>query len=172
MRLEEVAKIARAAVPDAEAIRSRISEIEAANAKARDNRRYAAAAKDVDALGLQIREQDELVVATEAERVRALAEAAYPVPGLGLDDAGVTLGGLPFSQAGSAEQIKVSVAIGAALNPGLKVLLVRNGNLLDSGSLKAVAAQAEELGMQIWMEYVSETGEGMSVMLVDGEVAS
>jgi hypothetical protein len=45
------------------------------------------------------------------------------------------------------------------------------GNMLDKDSLSAVAAQAEAAGMQVWMEFVSESKDGVAVMLVDGEVA-
>jgi hypothetical protein len=93
------------------------------------------------------------------------------VPGLGLSDDGVTFGGLPFAQASSSEQLRVSVAIGLALNPKLKVLLIRNGNMLDDDSLKAVAAQAEEAGAQVWCEWVTSNPEGVSVMIEDGRVA-
>jgi len=64
----------------------------------------------------------------------------------------------------------VSVAIGVALNPQLKVLLIRNGNMLDKASLASVAEQAEAAGMQVWVEMVAEDKDGMTVMMVDGEV--
>ena len=83
----------------------------------------------------------------------------------------MTFGSLPFSQASSSEQLRVSVAIGLALNPKLKVLLIRSGNLLDDDSLKAVAAQAEAAEAQVWVEWVTANAEGVSVMIEDGRVA-
>ncbi|NGZ99664.1 hypothetical protein G5V59_02720 [Nocardioides sp. W3-2-3] len=47
----------------------------------------------------------------------ALAKATFPVDGLGFDDDGVTYQGVPFAQASSAEQIRVSLAMAMSLNP-------------------------------------------------------
>ena len=63
------------------------------------------------------------------------------------------------------------MAIGLALNPQLKVLLVRQGSLLDTQSLANVAAQAEAADAQVWVERVTDTGEGVSVLIEDGAVA-
>ena len=62
-----------------------------------------------------------------ADKARQLGEAVWPVSGLGFDENGVTFDGLPFEQASSAERLRVSVAMGFALNPTLRVLLIRDG---------------------------------------------
>jgi hypothetical protein len=64
----------------------------------------------------------------------------------------------------------VSVAIGLALNPKLKVLLVRNGNLLDDDGLKALSEMADASGAQVWMELVTKDAGGVTVMIEDGHV--
>ena len=165
------AQAARAVVPDTSAIRQQLDEAEAANVKVRANKRRWEALEACAEVLRDVEAQQGVIDAAEADKRRVLSEAKFPVPGLGLSDDGVTFNDLPFAQAGSAEQVRVSVAIGIALNPQLKVLLIRNGNLLDDDSLKAVAAQAEEAGMQVWMEYVSASKDGVAVMMVDGEVA-
>jgi chromosome segregation ATPase len=167
---KDLAKQAHAAIPDTESLRTRLGEIDNQNVQVRANEKYRAMSKDVAELGQQIKEQDTLVQNADQAKKDALAGAKFPVAGLGLTDNGVTFKGLPFAQAGSAEQVRVSVAIGIALNPTLKVLLIRNGNLLDKDSLHAVAAQAEVADMQVWMEFVSESKDGVAVMLEDGSV--
>lgn len=164
------AQAARAVVPDAEALRIKLKNTEVLNAGVRANKKRAEAQMELDAITLNLAAQHDLVVQAEQEKVDALANATFPVPGLGLSEDGITFNGHPFEQAGSAEQVRVSVAIGIALNPQLKVLLIRNGNLLDHASLAAVAAQAEGADMQVWMEYVTESSDGVAVMMVDGEV--
>lgn len=168
---QAAAEAARAAVPDAEAIRKKLTDAEAANAKARANKAQADAAKQVAELKAKADAEDAAVKAADREKEGALKAAQFPVEGLGLSDAGVTFGGLPFSQASTAEQIRTSVAIGFALNPGLRLLLVRNGNALDEDSLRVVAAQAEAAGGQILMEYVTKDAGEVSVMIEDGRVA-
>jgi hypothetical protein len=166
------AEAAKAVVPDRAAIVKRMEDAERVNGEVRNNRAYAAKAAEVDQTGTQANEQDAIVKAADEEKVALLAAAKFPVEGLGLSDDGVIFNGLPFDQAGSAEQVRVSVAIGIALNPKLKVLLIRNGNLLDHDSLKAVSAQAEAAGVQVWMEWVAAGKDGVvTVLMEDGEVA-
>jgi len=61
--------------------------------------------------------------------------------------------------------------IGLAANPKLRVLLIRDGSLLDSENLEVVRKMAEEADAQIWLEKVSE-GADCSVIIEDGEVKS
>ncbi|MDD1728767.1 MAG: AAA family ATPase [Methanospirillum sp.] len=99
----------------------------------------------------------------------ALAAAKFPVPGLSFDETGILLNGVPFAQASTAEQIRVSLAMGIALNPELRVLLIRDGNALDSDSLRMVEQMAKDADMQIWMERVDESGQ-VGVIIEDGTV--
>lgn len=105
-------------------------------------------------------------------RKKAMIDGAeFPVPGLGFDDGGVTLNGLPLVQASQAEQLRVSVAICVARNPKLRVALVKDGSLLDDSSLKLLAKLCQEKDLQVWLEAVGEDGPA-SVVIVDGEVRS
>jgi len=105
----------------------------------------------------------------DAEKASALAEANLPVKGLAFSDAGVTLNGIPFAQSSSAEQLRVSVALGLAMNPQIKVLLIRDGSLLDTDSLRLVSEMAEAAGGQVFVERVSDGAE-CAVIIEDGMV--
>jgi hypothetical protein len=163
------------AVPDFEVIRKKLADIESDNTKVRANRKRAEAQVEVDHLAGEIIVANTAITEAETAKQTALETAKFPVVGLGLNDDGVTFdagqGSVPFEQASSSEQLRVSVAIGLALNPTLKVLLIRNGNLLDDDSLKTIAAQAETAEAQLWLEYVTSNSEGVSVMLEDGHLA-
>lgn len=98
-----------------------------------------------------------------------LESAKFPVKGLSFDESGVLFQGVSLKQASSAEQIRVSLAIGIAMNPSLKVLLIRDGSLLDSKSRELVADMAAEHGMQVWIEAVDESGQ-VGFMIEDGAV--
>jgi len=103
-------------------------------------------------------------------RVEMIENANMPIPGLGLEDGEVTYNGTPFDQISSAEQLKVSVAMGLAMNPKLKVILIRDGSLLDSESMATIGRMADESGAQIWIETVSD-GDARGVVIEDGMVA-
>jgi hypothetical protein len=103
---------------------------------------------------------------TKAKKIQG---AKFPIPGLALGDEGVTLDGIPLNQASSSGRLKVSVAIGLALNPRLKVLLIRDGSLLDDNSMKLVAEMAAQADAQVWIERV-EDDKTVSVVIEDGHV--
>lgn len=105
----------------------------------------------------------------DAAKAKALAEAHWPIPGLGFKDDEVTYKDLPHSQASSAEQMMVAIAIAFSLNPRLPVVLIRDGSLLDQQSLAMVAAEAERRNAQLWIERVGY-GDECSVVIEDGMV--
>jgi DNA repair exonuclease SbcCD ATPase subunit len=168
---EQAAAEARAAVPDTGVVEAELKAIEQHNRKVREN----IAASDADAKAIELEGRVDVlnieIEGIDAQKARALKEAQFPVPGLGLSDdtTAVTFNGLPLEQASQAEQLRVSVAIGAALNPSLQVLLVRQGSLLDSSGMTALAALAAEANVQVWVERVSDGDGPATVVIEDGE---
>lgn len=104
----------------------------------------------------------------DRQKADGLAAAHMPTPDLGFDDQGVTLAGVPFKQASSAEQIRASIAMGIALNPKLRTLFIRDGSLLDADSMTAIAEQAAENDYQIIMERVGTSDPG-AIIIHDGQ---
>jgi hypothetical protein len=102
-------------------------------------------------------------------KARSLAKAKWPVPGMGFDVNGPTLNGLPFSQASGAEKLGTSVAMAVAMNPKLRVMLIRDGSLLDAENLALLGQLAEEHDAQIWIERVAGD-EPVGIVIEDGEV--
>lgn len=105
----------------------------------------------------------------ESSKSKALASAKWPIPGLAFSTSGVTYNEIPFEQCSSAEQLRVSLAIGMALNPKLRVLLIRDGSLLDSKSFAEVESLAGKNGYQVWIEQVDESGK-VGIVIENGEV--
>jgi hypothetical protein len=164
--------IAASSVPvyqDAEPIRKAIQEAETVNRQVRANASRAAMVAQFETAKKQYADLDKQIEAIDAEKARMVREAAFPVAGLGLTEDGVTFKGLPFSQCSSAEQLRVSVAMGLAMNPALKVLLIRDGSLLDDDSMKAIGEMVDAAGAQVWIERVGE-GDECSVVIENGTV--
>ena len=121
--------------------------------------------------------EDESKRLTEAMEARtkakenAISRATMPIPALGFGDGLVLYQGIPFEQASSAEQLRVSTAIAMAANPKLKVIRITDGSLLDSDSLAMLHAMAEENGFQVWLEVVSDS-KNIGVVISDGEVVA
>lgn len=154
---------------DEQEIRQQIANSQAINAKVRDNQKRDNAELEFE--GAQARSEilSSDIAEIDKRKDREMAKASFPVDGLGFDENGVTLNGIPFGQSSSAEALRVSVAMGIAMNPDLKVLLIRDGSLLDKESLGMVAEMANRSGHQIWIERVG-TGDECQVIIEDGNV--
>ena len=108
------------------------------------------------------------IATIDAAKDAAIKAAPFPVPGLGFDESGVLLNELPMDQASSAEQLRVSVAMGFSMNPDLRIMLIRDGSLLDDDSMAILAGMAKDADAQVWIERVGEGGA--SVIIEDGAV--
>lgn len=150
-------------------IEQQITDASRRNAACKDNAARETAIDHAKELQAEAEALTDRIEEIDATKARLMAEAAWPIPGLGFGASGVTLNNLPFEQASSSEQLAVSVAVGAALNPACRVLLIRDGSLLDADTLRVVGELAERYDCQVWIERVSD-GEECSVVIEDGAV--
>ena len=154
-----------------EEVRKRLFSAEESNRKVDDNHAHAELSADLEALAERTRQLKRSIDMCDDRKANMIIDATYPVDGLTADDDCAMLDGVPFSQASHAEQLQCSVAIGLALNPTLKVLLIRDGSALDANSLEAITAMARDAGAQLWIERVGH-GDECTVIIEDGEVMS
>lgn len=167
---DRATQIAEAAArEDTDEIEQQIADASRRNAACKDNAARETAIDHAKELQAEAEALTDRIEEIDATKARLMAEAAWPIPGLGFGAHGVTLNNLPFEQASSSEQLAVSVAVGAALNPACRVLLIRDGSLLDADSLRVVGELAEKYDCQVWIERVSD-GEECSVVIEDGAV--
>lgn len=157
--------------PDTQSIEARLASLDDVNAAVRARRereRVAEAAREArDAYDQRTAD----IIALDREKELGLSSATFPIDGLGFDNDGVTYRGVPFSQASSAEQIRVSLAMAMALNPKLRVIRILDGSLLDAENLSLVQQMAVEKDYQVWVEKVDD-GSGVGVLIEDGQVAA
>lgn len=147
-----------------------IQRIEETNRRARAYKERAAA---LDALRSNRAHAESLtddIEAVDAERARILTAAPFPVPGLSLEDDGITYNGIPFDQTATSTKIRVSLAICLALNPELRLVVVKDGSLLDDQSLALLAEWAEANACQVIVERVAESVHGYGVVIEEGRV--
>jgi hypothetical protein len=140
---------------DAHVIMARMIAARGTNGKIEALRQRRAAEAEIDR---QEGEAKALTVRMDQRTQEArdkIAKAALPFQGLALTPDGVILlDGLPFNQASDADQLRASVGLAMAANPKLRVILVREGSLLDDDSMKLLTEIATERQYQIWIERV------------------
>lgn len=177
--LEQAEKAAKAAQQasddhlnpiDLTAIQAQIDGAEATNRLVRKAQERGALSFQFEAAKGQANQLTAKLDQIAKTKADGLAAAQFPVQGLGFTEEGVTYQGVPFKQASSAEQIRVSMAMAIALNPKLKVIRIQDGSLLDTDSLALIEETAQEHGYQIWLEVVGDDIED-AYTIIDGEVA-
>jgi recombinational DNA repair ATPase RecF len=162
------------ALIDVAAIRGLLASAEAVNAtraKFASKRSYAKLAMDI------MQQADALTAELEAldkAKGDAIAKAKLPVQGLSFGEDALTLNGLPFEQASTAEKLRASVAIGMALAPpaedqALRIMTVDEGSELDNKSMKLLAELADLHGYQVWIARVDDKGE-QGFVIEDGQL--
>lgn len=156
---------------DVEQLEASLASVEETNAAIRANNTARGKADAKESLRAEYETLTGQLATLDKKKQDALAQATFPVDGLGFDDTGVTFQGVPFGQASSAEQIRVSLAMAIAANPKLRVVRIMDGSLLDVDGMRMVAETAAEHDMQVWMEKVG-TGDGVGVIIEDGQVSN
>ena len=154
---------------DIEPLRQKLETVEDTNSKVEAKQAYNRCVNQLSGYRERYSELTDAIKAVDAEKQSLLEDSELPVEGLSFDEDGVALNGISFEQASSAEQLRVSVAIGLAANPKLRVLLIKDGSLLDESNLKIVGKMAKKADAQIWLERVG-TGKEISVVMEDGEI--
>lgn len=148
-------------------IKLRMQTVEATNSKVRANAKYAEVETKLAAVKARSEGLTERLDAIEDEKAALVAAAELPIEGLGFALDGLTFKGLPFEQASSAQRIAISAAMGMALSPDLRIMLIHDGSLLDADSLAALETMAQAQDYQIWIERVGGGAE-CAVILEDG----
>lgn len=152
-----------------EPLEEKLAGAEDANRKVRENEARADVLLARKKLAADFNALTDKIDTLDDEKKQRVKDADLPVPGLGFGEDGLTLDGLPFEQASSAQQLRTSVAMGAAMNREFRVMLIDQGSELDSDNLDLVGKMADEHDCQLWIVRVSE-GDECTVVMENGKV--
>lgn len=155
---------------DTAAVSAELTAANTLNGAIADAARYRTLQAEYDAAESSWTTLDESIKERARQREEAIARAKMPIDGLGIGDGQVLYEGLPFSQASNAQQIRVSMALGMSSNPKLRVMIIKDGSLLDQKSLALITEMAAKNGFQVWIERVDSSGK-VGVVMEDGEAS-
>ena len=156
-------------VPDIDSLQEQLTNIETINKQVRQKQQAFSIRERLQQAEKTVEDLSESIKDIDQDKRDALESAKFPVKGLTFDESGVLFQGVSLKQASSAEQIRVSLAIGIAMNPALKFMIIRDGSLLDTKSRELVADMAAKHDMQVFIEAVDESGK-MGFVIEDGTV--
>lgn len=154
---------------DVAPLKEKLKNLEASNAKVRAKVQRRALTGIVSE---QTRMSDQLTQNIEdidKTKTRMIADAKFPLPELSFNGTEIVYNGIPFAQSSDGEKLRVSVAVGMALNPKLRVIFVRDGSLLDEAGLKTIADLAAANDYQVWLEDARST-DPSAIEIVDGGI--
>jgi hypothetical protein len=148
----------------------RLEQAEETNRMVRDNAMHAQVSSAVIEMRAKAAALTAQIEAIDEARRERIANASFPVDGLGFSEGTVTYQDLPLSQASHAERVRISAAIGLALHPELRVLLIRDAEKLDAEGMRLIADLAAQHDAQLWLERAGHSDPG-AVVIEDGEVS-
>lgn len=135
--------------------------------------------RDAEKVVAQVRKESETISETiealDQKKATLLSQAQFPLETLGIEEDGkggyrIMYGGVPLEDCSSSERMRISMALALSLNPKVRVLLVREGSMLDEESRGAIETWAVEHQCQIWLELATTSKEGNGFLIEAGEL--
>ena len=129
--------------------------------------------KDVREFKKQSDDITERLATIEVEKKELFKENPLPVKDLTFSEDEIHYKELPFNenQHPSSTIIGVGLKIAMAMNPNLRLLIVKDGSLLDKKMLNFILKMVDKKGYQVFVEMVDFSGESeLTIDFVEGEV--
>jgi len=166
--LEKECKTTQApAAVDTEPIKQKLRDAEKINADVVKFEAHESAVNDLEFSKAQYKELGEQREAVEAEKRKRTETLKMPVDGLEIVEDGLKYKGRYFDDLNEAKKLEISMAVGMAANPELRIMLT-DGNGLDDESLAMVKKMADSQDYQLWIERVA--GDKSSIIIRDGAI--
>lgn len=167
-QIEETdAKLLSLSESDIDSIIIKIQTIDEANAKILANKKREEERQILIRLNKEHAGKEIEIKELREYKQQLLRDCKFPIEGLSFSEDGLLFNGIPFSEAASFEKILVSAAIGMSLDPKLRILLIRDGSLLDDEQLDRLSLLASKWNCQCWVEKVGNVG---NIILEEGRV--
>lgn len=164
-------KALKASAVDPAPLFEQLTQAGEVNRQVEANARHAQLQADAKAEDKKVEQLTKRLEEIDAERARRMQAAEMPLPGLALAEDGETVlfEGKPLNVASSAEQLRVSTAVGIKTLKRLRLIIIRNGSFLDRQSRREIAEMARAHKVQVFMEVVGVTGSTFAIE--NGELA-
>jgi len=157
---------------DISEITQKLGVIEETNAAVRAAKAIAAADAELNAAKAKAVKLDAELTAIEDTKHAGLASAKFPIEGLSFDDSGITFKGVPFKQVNTAMQRVIALDLATIGQPDLRLIVMKDGDVLDAASLAEVDRIATERGYVVLVERDRDESREIGFVVVDGQVSA
>lgn len=161
--------------PEKPSVQSLSEEIEEI-ANHQENRKKVLELYDIQKKSIAEQEKSEAITerlkSIKKEKEEVFASYPLPVKGLTFDEEGISYDGLPLhdEQINTAKLIEIGLKIGMAMNPNLRVMIIKDGSLLDKETLNKIINIADKRGYYLLIEVVDSEQEDLELRFVESEV--
>lgn len=155
---------------DTTTLQAKMADLDAHNAKTRDNASREQAYAEVEAFAAEYSDLDLQVTAARAELTALINGADLPLPTLTIEDGALRYRGKAWDCMGGAEQRQVAVAICRRINPRCGFVLVDGLEAMDLKTMREFSAYLKSQGLQAIGTRVS-TGPECTLIIEDGRIA-
>ena len=152
---------------DMPGLKLKLAGVEEHNNKVRTAAAWSNAKKSYQDAGFKLDATEFAIGKLDKQKEELLAATPLPVDGLSFTDDGLIYNGFPLAQASSAQQLRVATGITMGLNPRLRLIIIRDGSLLDDDSVALLEQLTIEQGFQVFMECVGTDGS-KGILIEDG----
>ena len=156
--------------PSVAEIRAELGAAEERNEAIRKRGARQAAADEARKASAAAARADAVVQKARGDRDALIRDAEFPLEGVGFDAVDATYNGTRWADIGTANQIRVGVALGLAQNPGLPLFLISRGESLDEKSMALLEDTLREHGAQALVEVVGGEGRQGAYVIEAGRV--
>lgn len=156
-------------------VQSQIEEVQARIEKAEEVqdalepwKEWERAQEQLEDVEARVEDLTEAIEDTRRARKELISEADFPVDGLSFTAEGeVLLNGHPLEQASGRERIELGVTAALAHDPELRIVLVDEGDAVDSEGIENLREVCREHGLQVVLARLGLEGAG-ELEVVDG----
>ena len=158
--------------PSTESLMKELEEINEFNAMCEKVAGIKTKHEDIQMRKEQLESIKEELKFAEQEKKAIFAENPLPVKHLSFDEENVLYKGVPFDdlQHPSSTIIGVGVKIAMAMNPNLKVIVIKDGSLLDKKLANGILQMIEKQGYQLFIEMVAWDQDDMEIKFIEKEI--
>ena len=151
-------------------IRDRIGKAEETNRAAAEQRAVRKLEADIDTKVAESRAMTDKIKSFDDEKAAILNDSKLPIQDLSFNGENLMVGDIPFDDLNESRQITIGLRMGLAMNPDIRVVLIRRGNELDSATMDAVHRFCDENDCQVWVQRVEDEPQG-GIWIENGEIA-
>lgn len=154
---------------DTEPLQSALAQAGETNAKAEQWRAAEEQRAKLSKLTRRQNAHDQKIEDLREQRRQLAMMAKTPIDGLEWGPNGVVWNGTTWAKLSSSQKLRLTMKIEAARHPLLRVMLLRNADLLDDDRFREVCEFAREERYQVWAESVRGARTEDAIEIVLGE---